>query len=163
MRRILSILYAIEATIAVTGFTSVAALLLIDVLSRELFGNGIFGAQRLAVFLTILSSYCGLGLAAAANMHLRPRLLDKLAPSAWDPYLNRLADLLSFLVFAFASSLAMRFAHQNYEFEQLTPILDWYVWPFQLPLAWGFGSTAIRYLFFFLDPSLKPEPQVTQE
>ena len=74
-RRLLRGLWLLEATICVLAFAITSIALMADVLGREFFGNGIFGAQRLAVWTTAIAGLVGFALVTAEAGHLRPRFL----------------------------------------------------------------------------------------
>jgi len=152
-----------ESVVAVTAYTIVAAVLLIDVLGRELFGHGLWGAQRFAVYCTIVAAYCGFGLASASGTHLRPRIADHWVPARFDHAMNRLADLVTFTILMTIAYYAFIFAHESYELGSIVPVLDWKVWPMQMVIPIGFTLGAIRYLTFAVFPALRPVPPITQE
>ena len=66
-----------------------------DVLAREFFGNGIFGAQRFAVWSNAIAGLLGFALVTAERGHLRPQFADVLLPKALEPHVDRIGELLS--------------------------------------------------------------------
>ncbi len=162
-RRILAGWHRVECLVAVAAFSTIAIVLLADTLGRELFGEGVFGAQRYAVFALVIGAYAGLGIATATGSHLRPRFADRLLPEAWDPWINRLADLVTGLFLFAAACIGALFVLQSIEIEERTMVLDWLVWPFQVAIPFGFFSASVRYFFFAAYPALRPVPPETQE
>ena len=74
--RLLEALRRLESAITAVAYTVVAALLVGDVLARELFGSSIWGAQKLAVLVTVFAAFCGFSLVTHANQQLRINLAD---------------------------------------------------------------------------------------
>ncbi len=92
-------LKALEATICVIAFSAAAIALIADVLGREIFGSGIFGAQRFAVWATAISGLIGFALVTSEAGHLRPQFADKWLPRWLDPHIDRIADVVSVVIF----------------------------------------------------------------
>ncbi|WP_119420668.1 TRAP transporter small permease [Desertibaculum subflavum] len=162
-RRFLDGLHRVECLVAVAAFSFIALILLADTLGRELFSQGVFGAQRYAVFALVIGAYMGLGIATATGSHLRPRFADSWLPAAWGPAVDRVADLVTGLFLTGVAAAAAMFVLQSIEVEERTMVLDWLVWPFQLAIPLGFLSAAIRYFFFAAYPVLRPKPAEGQE
>lgn len=162
-RRLLETIAKVESVVAVTAYTVVASALLLDVLGRELFGQGIWGAQRVAVYCTILAAYCGFGLASGSGSHLRPRIADHWVPAVHDRTMNRVADIVTFGVLMAIAYYAYVFAQESYELGTIVAVLDWKVWPMQSVIPAGFTLGAVRYLTFAIFPALRPVPPITQE
>ena len=83
-RTILQALQRIEEAVASFAYITVAALLISDVLGRELFGTSFLGAQKLAIYAAIVASFLGLSLATSAGAHLRPEIFDRLFSARHD-------------------------------------------------------------------------------
>lgn len=162
-RRFLNGLHRVECLVAVAAFSFIALVLLADTLGRELFSEGVFGAQRYAVFALVIGAYSGLGIATATGSHLRPRFADGWLPSAWNPVVDRLADVVTGLFLTGVAVVATMFVLQSIEVEERTMVLDWLVWPFQVAIPLGFFSAAIRYFFFAGFPELRPRQAEGQE
>lgn len=174
-RRILRIWHIVECVIAVIAFSFIAAIILLDVLGREILGRlslwfdwdigptGVFFAQRLSVLALVIGAYAGIGIATASGSHLRPRLGDGWVPKSWDKAMTRIADLVTGLFLIGATVVAWMFVEVSIEKVERTMVLDWVVWPFQAAIAVGFLSAALRYLVFAAYPNLHPIPPETQE
>jgi len=98
MRGFLKGLWYLEATVCVVAFFITAGSLMADVLAREFFGNGIFGAQRIAVWSTAIAGLLGFALVTAERGHLRPTFLDGLLPKALEPYIERIGEIVSAVI-----------------------------------------------------------------
>ncbi|QCI65350.1 TRAP transporter small permease [Phreatobacter stygius] len=158
-RRMLAALFWLESAIAVAALLAVAAILFADVVGRELFGQGLFGALRAAVYATAIAGLIGFGLCTAAGAHMRVNLLDKLLPARLEPSIERIADGLSFVICAAFAYWSVLYVLQTYAQNEQALSLGVPVWPFQVVLPWMFISAGIRYLIFALLPVLRPVEQ----
>lgn len=152
-----------ESTVAILAYIVVAGIIFGDVLARELFGKSIWGAQRLAVYATIVAGYCGFGLATAQGTHLRPRFADHWIPARWDAVMNRVADLVTAAALSSMACFAFVFFHESYSLDSKAPVLDWRVWPVQGVIPLAFGLSALRHAIFALYPAHRPVPAIAQE
>jgi TRAP-type C4-dicarboxylate transport system permease small subunit len=156
VRRALAWLYRIEAVIAVAALSVCALLLLADVLGRELFGQGIYWAQRVGVYCATFAGLLGFVLVVDKGGHLRPTVLDGLFPEDWDPTTSRLADLISAGISLFIGVYAALFVQESFVRGERGVALETVVWPIQLVLPYAFASATVRYLTFAIFPSLRP-------
>lgn len=159
-RRFMKGLWYLEATVCVLAFSITALALMADVLGREFFGNGIFGAQRLAVWTTAIAGIVGFALVTAEAGHLRPRFADGWVPKSAEPFLDRLSDLLSAAICAGLGWYGIDFVKSSYDLGERGMAIPILVWPIQLILPWMFFSSAMRHLVFFGWPALKPAPKL---
>ncbi len=162
-RTVLRVLFLFMGAVATVFYATLALLLLADVLGRELFGHGIFGAQRVAVYCTIIAGNFGLALAAAAGSHIRPRLADTWLPAAWSPALDRVADLLTGTVFLVVAFYATKLVEESFGFETVSPVIDWKIWPVQAVIPLGYVLAAAHYFIFAAYPALRPRQAMVSE
>lgn len=158
----LAVQYRIEAGVTTLAYGAAAVSLLADVLGREVLGQGVWGAPRFSVYATIVAGFLGLSLAAADDVHIRPRLLDFLISDQFEPLIDRGADLLSAFLYAALGALAVSFVWITFENGDRAPVLDWYIWPIQCILPYAFFSVAFRYLMQAIDPALKQRLRVAR-
>lgn len=156
VRRLLRGLFWAEATMAVMAFIVVAVALMADVIGREFFGDGIFGAQRVAVWATAIAGLGGFALVTAEGGHLRPQFADSWLPKRWEPVVVRLADVISAAICLFLVWFAWDFVMENRRLGERGMAIPILVWPIQLILPWMFFSSALRYLAFAAFPPLRP-------
>lgn len=156
MNSVLKYWFRIEAGVAITCLFSVAGLLFADVLARELFGNGIFAAQKLSVYATAIGGVLGYTLVMHSGGHLRPTALDRLTPASWDAALNRIADLISAAICAFLGVISAQFVQSTYELGEVGMVLLNPLWPIQLIIPYTFFSASLRYLIYAARPDLRP-------
>lgn len=158
-QKMLKALRALEAAICVIAFTAAAGALVADVLGREFFGNGIFGAQRFAVWATAIAGLIGFALVTADGGHLRPQFADKWIPERYSALTDRFADLLSAAILIGLGIYAADFVRSSFQLGEKGMAIPIKVWPIQLILPWMFFSSAIRHLAFAMWPALRPAPQ----
>ena len=155
-RRFLAILFRVEASVAAFAYLVIALLLIADVTSRELLGSSIWGAQRISVYLMIVTGFLGLGLAADRGRHLRPRFADGLIPARFAKAANRVGSVIMFAVFSWFAWLSVGFVMASYEYGDLAQTIKTPLWMIELIVPYAFVSIALRYLFFAIWPALKP-------
>ena len=158
-RRLLRGLWLLEATICVLAFSITAVALMADVLGREFFGNGIFGAQRFAVWSNAIAGLLGFALVTAERGHLRPQFADALCPKALEPHVERIGEVLSALICLGMAWFAVRFVISSATLGERGMAIPILVWPIQLVLPWMFFSSALRHLAFAGWPALRPVPR----
>lgn len=155
MRTFLKRLLQVEAGVAVAAYTLTAGLLVADVISRELFSQAIWGAQKMAVFGAIVAGILGLTIAVADNAHLRATFADRVLPFPW---VDRLGDLISAALFAALGYYALIFVSESITFADRAAVIQVPLWPFQAIFPYAFFASALRHLAFAWDPTLKPLP-----
>ena len=159
VQKLLKALWTVEATICVAAFCATALALMADVLAREFFGNGIFGAQRFAVWGNAISGLLGFALVTAERGHLRPQFADNLLPKALEPYADRIGEVLSAVICLGMAWFAVRFVQSSAALGERGMAIPILVWPIQLVLVWMFFSSALRHLAFARWPELRPVPR----
>lgn len=155
--RVLAYVFTLESVIAVACYAIVAGLLVVDVALRELVGTSVYGAQRISVYVMIITGFLGLGLAAAQGRHLRPRFADGLIPTGLTRAATRLGDLIMTAVLLGFVWIGVRFVLEAHEFEDMARIIDIPLWYLHLIVPYAFATTALRYALFALYPALRPE------
>ena len=159
VRKLLKALWSIEATICVIAFAGTALALMADVLAREFFGNGIFGAQRFAVWSNAIAGLLGFALVTAERGHLRPQFADALVPKALAPHIDRIGELVSATICLVIAWYAVKFVQSSAALGERGMAIPILVWPIQLVLVWMFLSSALRHLAFAAWPELRPAPR----
>lgn len=157
-RRLLGWLKALEAAVCIIAFSAAALARVADVLGRELFGSGIFGAQRFAVWATAIAGLVGFALVTSEAGHLRPQFADKWLPRALDPWMDRIGDLVSAAICITLGLYAVDFVQSTYALGERALAIPIKIWPIQIVLPWMFFSSALRHLAFATWPALKPAP-----
>jgi TRAP-type C4-dicarboxylate transport system permease small subunit len=174
VRRLLERWHTIECWIAVGAFTFIAGLLLLDVLGREFLGpilrlfgylgpTGIFGSQRVSVYVLVIGSFAGIGIATATGSHLVPHVGFGWAPAEWGPAMDRIADVITGVVLCAVAYYGYKFVASSAATGLTAPVLGFAIWPVQIAMPLGFLSAALRYFFYAQWPDLRPVPPEFQE
>ncbi len=171
MRRAFERWQQLEWGVAVVAYATVALVLVLDVLGRELvfpllqmlglpaWGGGVPGASKIAVYALIVAVCAGIGVAAATGSHIVPRVGFHAVPRAWGPAMDRCADAVTAAVLLLAAFAAALMVRGSWELGLRAPILQWPVWAVQLVMPMGFLSAALRYAGFARWPDLRAPPQ----
>ena len=146
----------LEAALCSVGFALMAGALMIDVGSRLTVGHGVVGAAQLGLVGMLVTALFGVGLAADAGEHLRPRLLDGWRPQAWEGGLRRVGHGLTAAFFAMLAGISATVAYESHQLGDLTSLLRWPVGLLQLVFVAAFGFNALRYALFTLYPQQAP-------
>lgn len=160
-RRFLGALFVVEAGVAGLAFCFLTLMLFADVVAREFLGNGIWGAQRLAVYAMIVAAMLGFAVTTHLNRHLTIEGAGALVPRAAAAAVARAGDLVAAGICLFLAYWAARFVLVSFQNEERGMALDLMLWPIQLVLPWAFASSALRHLAFAAWPVLKPAPEET--
>jgi C4-dicarboxylate transporter DctQ subunit len=155
-RSFLGVLSKLEAGIAVTAFSVVVAVLFADVAGRELFGHGVYWAQRLASYCTTAAGMLGFCLVVHTGGHLRPKAIEKTVPESWGPVMNRVADSVSALICLFMAYYGAEYVAASARIGQRGMSIEIIVWPIQIIIPYVFASGGLRYAAFAVFPELRP-------
>lgn len=162
IQRLLGGIEALEIAVLVFSFAAMTAFLLADVIGRELFRQGVFGATYYALYFLILSSMLSFDVAIARDAHLRPTAFDGLVPDSWDPVMRRIGHLLSAGIAALVIWGTWTFIAESRFFNERNLTIRLPLWPMQLPLLLGFGMSFLRHLAYAAFPDIAPRKPVTE-
>ena len=157
---VLNALQRIEGAVAALAYATVALLLMGDVLGRELFGEGIFGAPKMAVYAAIVAGFLGLALATGAGSHLRPAFLDGVFQDRLDRRVWQIADVISAFIYLGLAWVAIEFVQSTRESGDRAAVLYWTLWPIQLVMPYAFLSCAFRHGLYVVAPALRPSQEI---
>ncbi|QQS13308.1 MAG: TRAP transporter small permease [Rhodospirillales bacterium] len=157
VRRSLGLLYRLETIVACVAFVLVAASLFADVFSREALGNGIFGAQKFAVFATAIAGLLGFTIVVHSGGHLRVSAVDRLFPESWQGPMTRIGDLVSCGICLFLGVYAVQFVASSARLGETDMVFKIKLWPIQAALPYLFFASALRYAAHAAFPALRPE------
>ncbi len=153
----------LEKLVCIAGFIGITAALFLDLAGRELLGRGLFGAQRFAVYCMVVVAFVGFALAVEWRAHLGIEVADKLTPAAWNPWMERLADLTSAAGCLFLGYWSWRFVAGSYKDQAMGQGLVILLWPVQSVLIWCFASSALRHLAYAVWPAARSVGAQTPE
>ena len=146
----------IERLLCTIAFGVLTICIFSDVLLRELFGNGIHWAQRIALNANVLLVFAGIGIATSKDEHLRPRILDHVLPASWDGTIVRLQQLLMSLFCLAVMVTACIVVYKTWQLAETDDVLGWPVWPLQSLIPVAFLLASIRHAYYFLYPEYVP-------
>ncbi|MGV0910217.1 TRAP transporter small permease [Martelella sp. FOR1707] len=155
-RRFLNAVSIFEKAIVVLAFSAVLAALSLDVIGREVFAHGLFGASKFAVYALILCAMAGFGLATASGAHLRPRFLDFVTQGRAEAPARRVGRVASAAILLFLAWGAVDMVSFSRMIGERDLTLGWLVWPVQLVLPVAFVLSALRHLIYAMFDELSP-------
>nr|WP_250812957.1 TRAP transporter small permease [Neorhizobium tomejilense] len=155
--RFLSAIFKLECSIAVVSLSISAGALIADIITRELFQFGLFGALRVAVYSTAVAALIGFPIAIATGSHIRVSTLDGLVPERWQAAQRLIANIVSAAICLFFLYWAVFYVAQTRDLGETDPSLGIVIWPIQSVLIWMFLSGAVRYITYALFPALQPQ------
>ncbi|WP_374633545.1 TRAP transporter small permease [Ferrovibrio sp.] len=154
--RVLSWMFRCEVVVACGALLLVAGALLSDVIAREVLGNGLFGAQRFAVFCNAVGGLLGFAIVVHTGGHLRVAVVDQLFPAHWHSAMARIGDLLSCALCLLLMYYAYVFVGSTYTVGDTDAVFNIKIWPIQSVLIYLFAASALRYLCYAFFPALRP-------
>jgi TRAP-type C4-dicarboxylate transport system permease small subunit len=160
VRWIFDKLFVLEAAAATIAYAVVGGLLLLDIIGREFFGTGIYGAQKYAVYAAILAAFLGLAMATAKGQHLRAEAMDAMVPQRWSQVADRFGYFLSFVLFAGLVWVSFQFMLDTRQLGMRAAVIGLPLWLLQIVLPYAFGSSALRNLAYAIYPTLAPQRQI---
>jgi TRAP-type C4-dicarboxylate transport system permease small subunit len=154
-RALLDRLHRLEAAVAVLAFAGIVAALFSDLIGREVFGKGIFVAQRFAVYCMVVVAFLGFALAVSWRAHLGIEIAERLTPAAWNRAMERVADAVAAAACLFMAYWSWRFVTDSYADQSRGQGLEIVLWPIQAVIVWCFVSCALRFVAFAAWPGLR--------
>lgn len=172
--RLLGAWHRAECVVAVAAFGLIALVLMADVIGRELLGplfrafdikasGGVYAAQKLCVYVLVVGSFAGIGIATATGSHLLPRIGFKWVPAAWGPTVDRVADVVTGLFMCGVAWYGWVYVQSSMQADLRMQAFTAPIWPVQLAVPLGFLSAALRYFFYAAWPALRPQLPEFQE
>ena len=153
----------LEIAIVVVTFLAMVIPLAADVIGRELFGKGVYGSSRFAVYAMIYCAMAGFGIATARGGHLRPKFLDWITSGSLERPATRAGQFASAAILVTLAWAGLTFIEQSMMFDERDVVLDWLVWPVKAALPAAFLMSAIRHLVYGIWPDLLPVEQGVAE
>jgi TRAP-type C4-dicarboxylate transport system permease small subunit len=154
-RSLLNRLHRIESTVAVLAIAGLTSALFADLVGREVFGKGIFTAQRFAVYCMVVVAFLGFALAVSWRAHLGIEIAQRLTPASWNRGMERVSDLVAAGGNLFLAYWSWRFVAGSFADQARGQGLEILLWPIQSVLVWCFVSCALRFAAFATWPALR--------
>lgn len=156
LRWIYKFLIFAETIICYATFAMGTIALIVDIFGRELLGNGVFGAQRFAVYCMAMAGMVGFSYVISEGGHLRPSAVDRLFPEGWHPAMARFGDLVSAVLCVVLAWAAFTFVASTYRIGERDMTLPLDLWTIQTVLILAFAFSATKFMIFFFAPALRP-------
>ena len=156
-KRVLTVLYQVERGVACAAFGVLVVVIFGDVLIRTIWGSGLFWARQIGVYANVIVVMFGIGLASAANSHLRPRFADNWLPKSWAPSLAHFGELLMALFCLTFTLVAFDLVRETFVLDVRSVVLRIIVWPIQGAIPLVFALATLRHGLFSVWPDLRPE------
>lgn len=156
---VISAIVRLEKVIVFIAFLAMIGALSADVIGREIFGEGVFGSIRFAVYALIYCAMAGFGLATSSGSHLRPKFMDKAVPARFEGLGIRAGQVASGAILMTLAYAGWTFVAFSMELEERDVALDWLIWPIELAIPIGFALSGFRHLAFAVFPALQPIEQ----
>jgi TRAP-type C4-dicarboxylate transport system permease small subunit len=163
VRKVIEMITRIEKGIVFVAFLAMVAALSADVIGREIFGHGVFGAIKFAVYALIYCAMAGFGIATASGSHLRPKFLDNAVPRSLTGPATRAGQFASAGILLTLAWAGWTFVSFSMLIEERDVTLDWLIWPIEIAIPIGFALSAIRHIAFGIWPDLLPEERGVAE
>lgn len=122
-------------TVCLAAGTAVATVVATaQVLLRYFGGTGLFWAEELTVYVLIWTAFIAAGAAVRSNDHLTVELLQVTLRPQHQRTLHRIVAVIGLLGGAALLVYSVEFVDTVYEYEQLSPALQWPMWIVYLAL-----------------------------
>ncbi|SDD52655.1 TRAP transporter small permease [Ruegeria marina] len=155
-RSALALLLSSEKALAFCTFVVMLGALIADIVGREVFGQGVFGFVRVAVYALILCALVGFGIATATGGHLRPKFLDGVLAGPVETAGVRAGQVVSALILLMLAKASWDVANFSREIGERDVTLGWLVWPMQVSMPIAFTLSALRHAAYAVWPDLSP-------
>jgi TRAP-type C4-dicarboxylate transport system permease small subunit len=166
--------HRVECLIAVLAFGFIAAVLILDVLGRELLGplfrlmdhrapSGVYASQKMSIYALVIGSFAGIGIATATGSHLLPRIGFKWVPQAFGPTMDRISDIVTGLFMLGVAWYGWVYVSSSMGADLRMQAFNAPIWPVQLAIPLGFLSAGLRYFFYAAWPAERPALPEFQE
>ncbi|MGD9767445.1 MAG: TRAP transporter small permease [Pseudolabrys sp.] len=122
-------------TACLAAGTAVATLVATaQVLLRYFGGTGLFWAEEFVVYVLIWTAFIAAGAAVRGNDHLSVELLQVALAPRYQRALHRIVAVIGLLSGAALLVYSIEFVETVYDYEQLSPALQWPMWIVYLAL-----------------------------
>lgn len=156
MQKFIDIIGKIERLLATIFMGGMTSLVIFDVISREVFNQGLPWAQKTAVYLMIWGGFLGAIIVSEKGAHLRPEIGDKL----WSKFPHgfvRVQNLVSVVFCFFFVYASISYVAESMEFGDKSVVLKVPLWTLQAIIPYTFFSMGLRNIFYLIYPQKQLE------
>jgi len=152
--KFISIINNIEDGLLVAILSSMIGLAIFQIISRNIFSEGIVWIDPLLRILVLWIGLAGAVVATRNNHHIRINVFAKYLPRAIQPYILRLVYLFTLSICSLIGWHSFRFVVSEYDYGSVA-FAAVPVWISASIIPISFSLMAIRYGLLFLSPALQ--------
>lgn len=146
-RKILSIINKVEDSLLVLILSSMIILAVFQIISRNLFSEGVVWIDPLLRTLVLWIGLAGAVIATRKNNHIRIDIFTKYFPKHWLRNIHRLVSLFTSVICIIIAWHALRFVLSEYDYGTIV-FADIPAWLTASIIPLSFFLIAIRYALF---------------
>lgn len=159
--KIISIVEKFEDWLLVLILSSMIILAVFQIISRNLFAEGIVWIDPLLRILVLWIGLAGAVVATRTNNHIRIDVFTKYLPQKLLPYIDRLVYLFTIIICIVIAWHAARFVYSEYEYGTIA-FASVPAWAVATIIPVSFLLIAFRYCLFLISPYVKELPEGTE-
>ncbi len=137
-------LSVLERTALAVSFLGLLLLGLLQIILRNLFASGLFGADDILRHLVLWLGFFGASLATREQRHLRIDLLSRILPPKWKPWLDSVTHGLALVGCIMLTQAAWTFVSEE-RMAGTVLAAGMTAWIAQSIIPFGFGLMACRF------------------
>ncbi|RCW42031.1 MULTISPECIES: TRAP transporter small permease [unclassified Halanaerobium] len=153
----------LEEFILSYGVLVMAALTIVNVISRNFFGYGLSFATEINEFLIVFITFLGTSYAARNGRHIRMSALYDITNDKWKKILTFMMTLGTAVIMYYMTYLSYIYVRQVFVYQRVSPVLRV---PLFLIWAWvpiGFLMTALHYTLAFVKNIIEDDVWISFE
>ncbi len=157
--KFIKLINKLEDGLLVIILSSMIVLAVYQIISRNLFAEGVVWIDPLLRTLVLWVGLSGAVVATRTDHHIRIDVFTKYFPKNILPYVQRIAYLFTMMVCSLIAWHAARFIYSEYEYGTIA-FSGIPVWLTGLIIPLSFSLIAIRYVLLFISPYQRQTEQV---
>jgi C4-dicarboxylate transporter DctQ subunit len=135
MWRVIDRYLTVFETVCLATGTAIATLVAtLQVILRYFGGTGLFWAEEFTIYVLVWTAFIAAGAAVRTGEHLTVELLQATLGPGHARLLTRIVSVAGFIAGAALLYYSIQFVQTVYEYEQLSPALQWPMWIIYLVL-----------------------------
>lgn len=152
--KIISLINKFEDGLLVFILSSMIVLAIFQIISRNLFAEGIVWIDPLLRMLVLWVGLAGAVVATRTNNHIRIDVFTKYFPKKYLPYIQRTIYLFTLSICLLIGWHAARFVYSEYEYATIA-FAEVPAWITALIIPLSFALIAFRYILLFITPHVQ--------
>ncbi len=139
------VINAFEVGSLIVGVGALSALLIINVVAREL-GQSIYFAEEMSEFLVIFTTFVGLSYGVRRARHIRMGAFLDLMPASAEKVFTIIISAVSAIVMFIMAKASYQYLLHSFNMGHTTPALRLPYWIFYVIVPLGFFMAGIQYI-----------------